>query len=136
MAQSDEQRAAAIVQQFRLFDQNADGSIDRAEFEMILQTLAPDVWTPDKISQMLNDVDTNRDGTIDVEEFVQWAFGGDLNRDAFDQAVQELESPTTVWGQCYKESLEEEARRAQRKKEKKKKKREERERKEREEMGL
>mmetsp|Transcript_63954 Transcript_63954/g.101429 ORF Transcript_63954/g.101429 Transcript_63954/m.101429 type:complete len:141 (-) Transcript_63954:1-423(-) len=123
--ESDAQRAAGIVAQFKLFDMNADGCIDREEFETVLKVLAPEVWTPEKITELLRNADKNGDGTIDIEEFVGWAFEGTIDTKEFKDALQELEEPSTVWARCYRDSLEQEAARAQRKAARRKKKAEE-----------
>eukprot|EP00930_Biecheleria_cincta_P087989 TRINITY_DN77230_c0_g1_i1.p1 TRINITY_DN77230_c0_g1~~TRINITY_DN77230_c0_g1_i1.p1 ORF type:complete len:133 (+),score=22.99 TRINITY_DN77230_c0_g1_i1:49-447(+) len=107
------ERAASIVAQFKLFDANANGVLEKSELEEVLTILTPD-FTRSKFESLIEAADLDRNGTIDLEEFVAWAMGSDLDTDAFRTAVRELENPTSAWAKAYRRSLEMEAMRVQR----------------------
>mmetsp|Transcript_890 Transcript_890/g.2052 ORF Transcript_890/g.2052 Transcript_890/m.2052 type:complete len:739 (+) Transcript_890:87-2303(+) len=71
----------ATLDAFRRFDADGDGHITREELAAVLKELEPTVWTDRTIDSLLNAVDTNRDGRIDYEEFVEWCMGGDSTWD-------------------------------------------------------
>lgn len=64
-----------VMDQFRKFDQNGDGVIDRQELARVLKHLDAKAWTDVAIGQIMSVADTNQDGRIQFEEFLQWIFG-------------------------------------------------------------
>mmetsp|Transcript_84232 Transcript_84232/g.272290 ORF Transcript_84232/g.272290 Transcript_84232/m.272290 type:complete len:924 (-) Transcript_84232:326-3097(-) len=64
-----------VMDQFQRFDQNGDGVIDRPELARVLKHLDAKVWTDDSIGQIMLVADTNKDGRIQFDEFLQWIFG-------------------------------------------------------------
>lgn len=58
---------------FKMFDIDGNGVIDGREIETILKALDPS-WTSEKVQQILEEADLNRDGRIDYEEFLTWTF--------------------------------------------------------------
>lgn len=58
---------------FKLIDINADGVLDATEVETIFKVLDP-AWTSDKVKTVLEQADTNGDGKIDYQEFLQWTY--------------------------------------------------------------
>ena len=57
-----------LTKEFRLFDKNNDGFIDRKELKAVLQKILPKFQLPDaEIRRMISNVDTNNDGKIDYK---------------------------------------------------------------------
>jgi Ca2+-binding EF-hand superfamily protein len=55
-----------LKKEFRLFDTNNDGFIDKKELKVILEKILPKFKLPDEeIQRMISNVDTNNDGKID-----------------------------------------------------------------------
>ena len=54
---------------FSLFDQNGDGNITASELGTVMRSLGQDP-TEAELSDMINDVDTDGNGTIDLAEFI------------------------------------------------------------------
>lgn len=54
---------------FRLVDRDGGGAIERRELGQLLETLAIDV-APGELDMMIDEVDQDRSGAIDFEEFV------------------------------------------------------------------
>ncbi|CAO2826477.1 unnamed protein product [Amaranthus hypochondriacus] len=53
---------------FQMFDRNGDGKITKKELNDSLQNLG--IYIPDKeLSQMIEKIDVNKDGFVDMEEF-------------------------------------------------------------------
>lgn len=94
-----------VLNTFKLFDRNGDGTIEREELQMVLKLLDPQQWTDAKVDQLLKGADRNGDGVVQYEEFIDWAFSNGEGSQNMRQAVQELESPTSAWGVAYKEAL-------------------------------
>jgi large subunit ribosomal protein L7e len=66
-------RRATITALFRAFDYDSSGSVDSNEFLAIGRALrGEDVWDEKKNAEAMGRVDTNKDGTIDVNEFVNF----------------------------------------------------------------
>ncbi|CAF4722843.1 unnamed protein product [Rotaria socialis] len=55
-----------LQKEFRLFDTNNDGFIDKNELKLVLKKLLPKFKLPDdEIKRMISNVDRNNDGKID-----------------------------------------------------------------------
>lgn len=76
---SDEEARSAtqrmIVDTFRTFDANGDGIITRCELASVLQLLDQGKYDEKTVDIVLGAADTNGDGRINYEEFVQWVMG-------------------------------------------------------------
>lgn len=114
LPRTSSESAAAIVTLFKLFDANANGVLEKSELQEVLAILDPH-FTRDKFEYLIELADLDRNGTIDLQEFLIWLWGSDLDTDEFRQAVRELENPTSAWAKAYKRSLEMEAERVRRK---------------------
>ncbi|KAK9756228.1 hypothetical protein RND81_01G082600 [Saponaria officinalis] len=59
---------AELKRVFQMFDRNGDGKITKKELNDSLQNLG--IFIPDKeLTQMIDKIDANRDGFVDIEEF-------------------------------------------------------------------
>ena len=61
----------SALAEFGKFDENGDGSISREEFKEICKAYNWDL-TEEQELQAMNALDTNHDGVISFEEFVDW----------------------------------------------------------------
>jgi len=57
---------------FRQFDINGDGKICRDELGALLKILDPDTFNDAAVDILFNEADCDRDGKLNVEEFVGW----------------------------------------------------------------
>ncbi|CAF2556570.1 unnamed protein product [Rotaria sp. Silwood2] len=61
-----------LKKEFRLFDTNNDGFIDKDELKLVLKKILPKFKLPDdEIKRMISNVDKNKDGKIDYNEFME-----------------------------------------------------------------
>jgi len=68
---SDEMRSKVILATFRAADTNNNGSLSKAEIGSLIRRLVATA-TKTEIDAMIREADSNRDGTIDYDEFVTW----------------------------------------------------------------
>ncbi|KAF5737831.1 putative dc3 [Tripterygium wilfordii] len=68
---ADEQAKAERERIFKRFDLNGDGKISAAELGDCLKTLGS--VTPEEITRMMAEIDTDGDGYISFEEFTEFA---------------------------------------------------------------
>lgn len=78
-----------VLEAFRQVDQNGDGTIEAADMRRVLAALDPDTWTLEKVNRLFDAMDADRDGRINLQEFVNWVFAVDGDqqqslRGAFD----------------------------------------------------
>eukprot|EP00929_Paragymnodinium_shiwhaense_P114258 TRINITY_DN825_c0_g2_i1.p1 TRINITY_DN825_c0_g2~~TRINITY_DN825_c0_g2_i1.p1 ORF type:complete len:750 (-),score=267.75 TRINITY_DN825_c0_g2_i1:151-2400(-) len=66
-----------VLETFKEFDKDGNGSITKEELSSVLICLDPGYWDEDNIDALLAHVDTNRDGVIGFEEFCAWVLGAD-----------------------------------------------------------
>eukprot|EP00931_Biecheleriopsis_adriatica_P084694 TRINITY_DN5865_c0_g1_i1.p1 TRINITY_DN5865_c0_g1~~TRINITY_DN5865_c0_g1_i1.p1 ORF type:complete len:537 (-),score=126.33 TRINITY_DN5865_c0_g1_i1:85-1695(-) len=60
-----------IMDIFKQFDYNHDGSVERDELSQVFQLLSP-TWEDSATDTLLKAMDTNRDGRIQIEEFLEF----------------------------------------------------------------
>eukprot|EP00930_Biecheleria_cincta_P031219 TRINITY_DN21673_c0_g1_i1.p1 TRINITY_DN21673_c0_g1~~TRINITY_DN21673_c0_g1_i1.p1 ORF type:complete len:912 (-),score=231.28 TRINITY_DN21673_c0_g1_i1:227-2908(-) len=63
-----------IKEQFEFFDSSQNGTIELEELTLIMRAVGGDTWTPEKLAALLKAMDTNNDGRVQYEEFVDWIF--------------------------------------------------------------
>lgn len=74
-AQYDQVNNGAFQEAFNKFDKDGNGSIDRDEIAAVCAELdAP--LEEDELEEAFKDLDTNKDGVIDMNEFRNWYFSG------------------------------------------------------------
>jgi len=66
-----------VLEAFRQFDKNGDGLFELTEMRRVLAALDKNLWSIERIDCLFNAIDTNRDGKINIEEFVNWVFATD-----------------------------------------------------------
>lgn len=65
--EAEEQR---LIQSFKMFDKNNNGTIDIKELKTVLKSIG-DKMTDSEIDAMFKEADKNRDGRIEYKEFVR-----------------------------------------------------------------
>mmetsp|Transcript_61685 Transcript_61685/g.173950 ORF Transcript_61685/g.173950 Transcript_61685/m.173950 type:complete len:172 (+) Transcript_61685:129-644(+) len=60
-----------VVEAFKAWDKDGDGTITRAELEQVLIVLNPS-FTKKDLNTLMKSIDKNKDGVIDYEEFADW----------------------------------------------------------------
>mmetsp|Transcript_47956 Transcript_47956/g.113994 ORF Transcript_47956/g.113994 Transcript_47956/m.113994 type:complete len:1016 (-) Transcript_47956:174-3221(-) len=63
-----------LLTSFKSFDSNRDGIIDKAELLALLTFLEPDTFDNATVDDLLEQIDLNKDGKIQYDEFVAWLF--------------------------------------------------------------
>jgi len=78
-----------ITDVFERYDMDGDGTIDRKELAVLMQRSNQEAWTDDRLDLLLSQVDTNKDGRIDFEEFLAWVFSDKLGHKTLQGALRE-----------------------------------------------
>ena len=60
---------------FKKYDQDDSGAIDKGELGQMLKDLGNEL-DEEKLQEALNDLDINKDGVVDLDEFKGWWFSG------------------------------------------------------------
>ena len=67
----------AVLEAFKKFDKDGNGSISREELIEVLRALDPDDWDDNSVDHLLASADANGDGALQIEEFLRWVFAED-----------------------------------------------------------
>jgi hypothetical protein len=79
-----------ILHDFREFDLNGDGLLQKGELKALLKHLDPGNWTDDAVDRLVAGFDKDGDGDVSLEEFVDWITGvsaEDSEHDAFAEVL-------------------------------------------------
>lgn len=60
---------------FQKFDKDGSGAIDRGELQALMKDLGQEL-DDDQTTRALRDLDLNKDGVVDFDEFTKWYFAG------------------------------------------------------------
>merc|ERR1712050_718239 len=63
-----------ITTQFMEMDEDNNGFVTASELHAMLKVVDPSVWTDTAVRRLVRVLDKNKDGVINFEEFVEWAF--------------------------------------------------------------
>merc|ERR1711964_285376 len=68
----------AAMDLFKNLDKNGDGSIKHKDLLMVLNRLDKDQWSEDRLLRLLKAGEINKDGKVNLSEFLQYLFGPQL----------------------------------------------------------
>lgn len=92
----DNAKAKFVVQdKFRELDLNGDGVVDKEELGHVLKHLDSAAWSDRMVTELLETVDTNKDGLIQLDEFLEWIFGGSDKVGLVERCQQNMEIATS-----------------------------------------
>merc|ERR1712232_1453925 len=66
-----------VISQFRQFDLNGNGKIDRTELTNVLTYLNPRAFNEERCEKLFDELDSDRSESIDYNEFIDWFFSCD-----------------------------------------------------------
>merc|ERR1711936_563857 len=82
-----EDQVAEFKEVFSLFDRDQDGSITSKELETVMRSLGQNP-TEHELQDLINDVDSDQDGSIDFNEFLAM-MSKKLKETDFDEEIKE-----------------------------------------------
>lgn len=89
--------AAVVKEQFRHVDKNGDGTLSPEEFKVLFKTLDKR-WSDTKLNKLFDKADTDRSGSIDVDEFLNWVFKNKTGQAVAAAAEKQQQSPAPSRG--------------------------------------
>eukprot|EP00929_Paragymnodinium_shiwhaense_P008741 TRINITY_DN112709_c0_g1_i1.p1 TRINITY_DN112709_c0_g1~~TRINITY_DN112709_c0_g1_i1.p1 ORF type:complete len:585 (+),score=104.12 TRINITY_DN112709_c0_g1_i1:148-1902(+) len=95
----DPKTKAAIMELFRAWDANGNGSIARSELRLLMRFATDDEISESAIDKLMAAADMNKDGVINLEEFIAWIFNektGMLQQSIDPSRSLSLKSPFVV----------------------------------------
>lgn len=91
-----ETQADRILAQFKFYDVNGDGIIDRSELQTILQGYDSSKWTTEKVDAILAAADLNKDQCISYDEFVAFVSNSGDDQAEFLKAAEKVPDAAIV----------------------------------------
>lgn len=85
----NEEQVAEFKEAFSLFDKNGDGSITTGELGTVMRHLGQDP-SEEELTEMINKIDVDGDGTIDFEEYLQMMCMQMKTRDSEDEILSAM----------------------------------------------
>lgn len=64
-----------VIQEFRKFDTNRNGTLDKSEFTRLMGNLKPGAWDKQRTDAVFTIVDVDKSGEVDMNELVAFLFG-------------------------------------------------------------
>eukprot|EP00929_Paragymnodinium_shiwhaense_P120673 TRINITY_DN92677_c0_g1_i1.p1 TRINITY_DN92677_c0_g1~~TRINITY_DN92677_c0_g1_i1.p1 ORF type:complete len:637 (+),score=155.43 TRINITY_DN92677_c0_g1_i1:161-2071(+) len=95
MASKKEETAAAIVEAFKRFDKDGDGTISRDELAQTLRKLGGARFDDATIDLLMASADTNGDGKIQYEEFTSWVMADAQSLAGGSEPQPSVQGPTS-----------------------------------------
>eukprot|EP00927_Polykrikos_kofoidii_P048454 TRINITY_DN42727_c0_g1_i1.p1 TRINITY_DN42727_c0_g1~~TRINITY_DN42727_c0_g1_i1.p1 ORF type:complete len:449 (+),score=93.16 TRINITY_DN42727_c0_g1_i1:96-1442(+) len=86
---ANDQAFRQLMFTFKRWDTDGDGTISAEELTSVVRTLNPRIGQR-AIDMMLEDADTNKDGLIDMWEFIIWLCGGNVKKKQDREAQKAL----------------------------------------------
>jgi len=66
-----------VLEAFWQFDKNGDGLFEPSEMRRVLTALDPTGWSLERVDHVFDAIDSDHDGRVSIEEFVNWVFAVD-----------------------------------------------------------
>jgi len=68
----------SVRKMFEYFDTNGDGRLGREQFQEVLMSLGlGEQFSGTELAALIDAADTNRDGSVDLQEFTTWLYGAE-----------------------------------------------------------
>lgn len=90
VAELDDSGMGTLVDIFLKWDTNGDGTVSPEELREILKKLNHK-FTDASVDRMMNEIDTNKDGLVDVYEFVDWLTGQNLKKKKMKKKAKKVQ---------------------------------------------
>eukprot|EP00929_Paragymnodinium_shiwhaense_P074350 TRINITY_DN38041_c0_g1_i1.p1 TRINITY_DN38041_c0_g1~~TRINITY_DN38041_c0_g1_i1.p1 ORF type:complete len:496 (+),score=144.57 TRINITY_DN38041_c0_g1_i1:64-1551(+) len=81
-----------ILQLFKKFDLNGDGTLDCSDLGRVLAAADPKVWTKDRVSSLFETMRKDANSRIAFQEFLEWAWLPNERHQPFQAALEELKA--------------------------------------------
>lgn len=82
-----------IAEVFDRFDEDGDGMMDREELATLMRKANSEAWNDERLDILLSQLDTNKDGRVDFEEFLSWVFSDKVGHVTLQGALNDPGEP-------------------------------------------
>ncbi|KAL6042446.1 Calmodulin [Balamuthia mandrillaris] len=72
LSEEEQESLASCAKYFRFFDKDDNGQLSREEFRAVHKNLVENNYTRKSFEELLADLDTDNDGHVSFNEYVQW----------------------------------------------------------------